>query len=343
MKKILFDNVNFAYANKQPVFDQVCFEISCEENKGYILGILGESGSGKSTLLKLLLGLEKAMIGTIKLFPSDCLFSYVPQDPVLFDHLSPLESASYFKITKNLKYHFNEALFQRISKSLNLNDILQSSRKISELSGGEKQRISLLRALSIQPDILLLDEPCNGLDQEVKQSFLIKLREITETLRILVIYITHHFDEVKFICDKVAYLIKDEKDNLVRQITQQSIDEFYDTTPAKGALAMLNFPQINLFKVEEFVDHFLLSNQPNIYLHVSNENIVKTEETNCAFELLSQSNSYSVYKHYRTENYLVLEKDEIKNNRFNLRLNGRMKSYNERGIFSGYINAKTII
>lgn len=340
MKKILLDNLTFGYTKKELLFENVSIDITDGDRKGLVVALMGESGSGKTTLLKLFLALEKPISGTITLMPPDSTLSYVPQDPVLFDHLTPMESASYFKRTSNLKKHFNEEIFKKVSLSLDLDKVLNSKIKISELSGGEKQRISLLRALSIKPDILFLDEPCNGLDQEVKLSFLLKLRQITESLGLMVIYITHHYDEAKFIADQICYLVKDEKEGIVRNITKQSFEDFGNTPPSKAALALMSFPVTNVLKIEDLTLGFSLSDSPNCYLHLGIDNIVFSIKEEPNFFKVLQSDTYSIYKHKLTENFIALDKQIMNKENFNLQFKGTLLCYDEKGIYAGKKSSK---
>jgi len=342
MKKVLLENLTFGYTKKELLFDKVSLDLSNENNKGLVVALMGESGSGKTTMLKLLLGIEKPLSGYIKLNPANSILSYVPQDPVLFDHLSPMESASYFKRTSNLKKHFNEDIFNKVSTSLDLDKVLNSKINISELSGGQKQRISLLRALSIKPDILFLDEPCNGLDQEVKLSFLLKLRQLTEALGLMVIYITHHYDEAKFIADQICYLVKEERGGIIRKITKQSFEDFSKTPPSKAALALMSFPVTNLLKIEESTDGFLLSNSPNCFLHLGKDNIVFADKGEVEFVKVLQSDTYSIYKHTNTENFVAFEKQIINSENFHLQFKGKLLSYDEEGIYKDEIYSKKL-
>jgi len=134
--------------------------------------------------------------------------AYVPQEPVLFEHLSIYDNATFFKYLKARKKEFDPELFDEYSKVLGLDDhILRSNNKVTELSGGQRRKLSLLKALSLNPNILLLDEPTNGLDAQVKMDFLLKLRAIAKKYNILVLYVTHHFEEALLVGDKVHYRI----------------------------------------------------------------------------------------------------------------------------------------
>lgn len=342
MKKILLENLTFGYNKNELLFDKVSLELSCEKNSGIVYALMGESGSGKTTLLKLFLGIENALVGQVTLLPKNSILSYVPQDPVLFDHLTPIESASYFKMASNLKQHFNQDTFNKVAESLDLEKVFNSKIKIRELSGGQKQRISLLRALSIRPDILFLDEPCNGLDQEVKLSFLMKLRQITESLGIMVIYITHHYDEAKYISDQICYLVKEGETGIIRHITKQSFEEFVNLPPSISALAMMNFPDNNIIKVEESSDSFSLGNEAKCFLYLAKENFVFTENEGATFIKVLQSGKFSTYKHNTTENFIVLDKQLMDKDIFNLQIKGTLLSYNSEGIYIGKKESKSL-
>lgn len=342
MKKVILENLTFGYTRKELLFEHISLDLSNETNKGLVVALMGESGSGKTTLLKILLGIEKPLSGRIHITPDNSILSYVPQDPVLFDHLSPMESATYFKRTGYQRNNFSEDIFNKVATSLDLEKVLNSNMKTLELSGGQKQRISLLRALSIKPDVLFLDEPCTGLDQQVKLSFLMKLRQITESLGLMVIYITHHYDEAKFIADQICYLIKEEKGGVIRQISKQSFKDFSKTPPSVSALAMMSFPITNLIKIEESEDRFSLSDSPTCFLHLDKENLIFTENGEVNFSKVLQSDSYSIYKHTSTDNFITIDKKIINGESFNLQFKGKLLCYNEEGIYIGTKDSKKL-
>lgn len=342
MQRILAENISFGYDKETQVFENVSLDVSCDDGYGIVIAVMGESGAGKTTLLKLLLGLEKPKSGSISMGDGVSQISYVPQEPVLFEHLSPWESAAYFKRTVRYRHLFDKELFNRIAEKLGLTEILQSNAKITNLSGGQKQRISLLRALSIRPRILLLDEPCNGLDQEVKLSFLTELRELAESLGIIVLYITHHFDEARLIADRICYLVKDELHNKVIKLTNQSFDEFHQAPPSKGALVLAGFPIANILKVMESKDAYTLTSEPDGYIHVGTNNFKVEPSEGARFNLMSRSGCYSVYKHIHSDNILVFDNSVVREDSFTLQLKDKVNFYNKTGVYTGVKEIKKL-
>ncbi|SCB96953.1 molybdate transport system ATP-binding protein [Gilliamella bombicola] len=177
-----------------------------------ITAILGVSGSGKSTLINLINGLIKPDQGYIKLNNTslvDCdknLFidpekrqiGTVFQDALLFPH---------YKVIKNLTYganNFNSSKFDEIVNVLNIHSLL--NRYPAMLSGGEKQRVAIGRALLANPLLLLMDEPLSALDMPRKKELLTYIDKLANDLNIPIIYVTHNINEVKKIANNVAIL-----------------------------------------------------------------------------------------------------------------------------------------
>lgn len=237
---IQFNNISFGYGDTR-IFENLSWTIeSSDVSKAQIHCVLGPSGFGKTTLFKLILGVEKAQKGTIEIDLSK--IAYVPQEPVLFDHLSIKENATFFKRIKAKKSQFDQSVFDKYTDVLDVAGLLTSKNKISELSGGQKRRISLLKALSLNPDILLLDEPTTGLDTSVKLDFLDAIKKIAKELNIQVLYVTHHLEEAQIIADQVHYLIKNEQ-GVINTIYSNSYVNFIKNPPNKDAAIMVCYPE----------------------------------------------------------------------------------------------------
>lgn len=190
------------------------------------LGITGPSGSGKTSLLEIISGLRKLENGRIsvdertfvdtekKIFvpPYQRAVGYVPQDLALFPHKNVLQ---------NLLYGHSEAALvrapsftlDRIMNLLEIDHLIQ--REIRNLSGGEKQRVAVGRALLSGPELLLLDEPLSSLDQPLKERILPYFRRIKEELKVPMIYVSHDMAEVRELCDVVWRL---ERGRLITSI-----------------------------------------------------------------------------------------------------------------------------
>lgn len=176
-----------------------------------VTGILGASGSGKTTLLELISGLRYAKSGKVildgaqladygrnfHLPPEHRHIGYVPQDLALFPHLNVLSNLLYGSPSGADK----ETHLAQITDMLEISPLLQ--RGIHQLSGGEKQRVAIGRALMADPKLLLLDEPLSSLDPRLKQRILPYLQHIRDSLHIPMIYVSHQVAELEGLCDEI--------------------------------------------------------------------------------------------------------------------------------------------
>ena len=308
-------------------------KISCTEGKGKIVSLMGASGAGKTTLMKIVLGIESPIKGRVIINPKKMNTSYVPQDPVLFDHLSPLENAKLFKRVRNQKKFFDDQLFRELSESLDLQNVLETSKKVSELSGGQRQRLSLLRAMSINPMFLLLDEPCTGLDSEVKRVFLIKLRELASKYNLLVLYITHNIEEAKLISDEVLYLQSTNPDGIINRVSHSSFSEFFSAPPTLEAARNCYFPgPITITGKLNNGNEFVPEENGGITLLLKEENI-------------KWGNRGIPVKYEMGSNYLMFFRELVSNQIFSIKnqnsqnfesqfvINGKVIAYNDIGNF----------
>jgi ABC-type nitrate/sulfonate/bicarbonate transport system ATPase subunit len=200
-------DLSFGYAGKEAIFRNVtaAFDVP-SSGGGLCIAIMGPSGCGKSTLLKLLMGVLQPRSGRVVRNPAAGYASFLTQDPLLFEHYGREHNARYFATLTAVADRFRERQFQELLEQLGLERALGDRGPVTEMSGGERQRLSLLRAMSVRPDFLMLDEPCTGLDKPVKRSFLTALRRLIDHEEIVATYATHHLDEAKMIADQLVFL-----------------------------------------------------------------------------------------------------------------------------------------
>jgi molybdate transport system ATP-binding protein len=181
-----------------------------------ITGVFGPSGSGKTSLLDLIAGLRRPTAGTVQmdenvLFDADVplhlpprfrRIGYVPQDLALFPHLS---------VRANLLYGYrpqsaeNEGFaLLHVAEVMEISALLE--RNVTNLSGGEQQRVGFARAILSAPRLLLLDEPMSSLDSRLKTRLMPFLHRIRDEFRIPLIYVTHDASELLALCDEVIVL-----------------------------------------------------------------------------------------------------------------------------------------
>ena len=213
------NNLQHSYDGTTQSIKDVNFKV----RSGEFISILGHSGCGKSTLLRLIAGLEEQTKGTIKIngeIISDDKFQtptekrglgLVVQEKALFPHLSVLKNTSFG--IKN-----NEA---GRSKAMNLLELFEVSHLASkypnEISGGEQQRVALARALAPEPIILLLDEPFNALDEELKNNLHNETKKIIEEKNLTVLMVSHDKNEATFFSDRQIIM---ENGRIIEEIDQ---------------------------------------------------------------------------------------------------------------------------
>lgn len=355
MINIEINNLVFSYKEAKQVFGSFTLNLTSENKHGHIITVMGPSGSGKSTLLKLLLQIEKPQSGSINIFPHSAVISYVPQEPVLFEHLSPEKNARYFQFAGIYKNRFDENLYLELIKTLDLKDVVEKSKSVNEISGGQKQRLSLLRALSVNPDLLFLDEPCNGLDADVKKSFLNKLREITERYGLFVLYITHHKLEAQLIADEVVYLIHNKKDFVVRNAVKASIQSFINEPPILEAATVFRFPDVKILPTVALIDNKLsviserskISERFDGFVLFEEHNISFNKKDGIPFNILTKSPVYSIIHHDITDIELMISSAQLNGynvgERVFLKLNGPVLTYNSEGLLKSIDEIHNII
>jgi len=175
--------------------------------------ILGPCGSGKTLLLETIAGLHTPRSGRLlvngrdvtALPPERRRVGLVYQQYALFPHLSVRENIGY-----GLRYRGRSAgeRRERVDEMLALLDIgyLEDRPDPSGLSGGEAQKVALARALAIEPEVLLLDEPISSLDQRSRERTVDVLREVTRRLQLPVIHVTHDYTEAASLAHRIAIL-----------------------------------------------------------------------------------------------------------------------------------------
>ncbi len=339
MKSITINNISFGYNKENLLFNNLSINIETNKDSGYIFALMGTSGCGKTTLFKLILGIENLSKGEIKTNPTLPIISYIPQEAILFEHLSPMQNAAFFKKLKNYNKIYDQTRFNKLSQALGLNNILKNKKYINELSGGEKQRLALLRALSIQPNILLLDEPLTGLDAESKNEILLLIRELTEDYKLLVVYITHHFPEAELIADEIIYMFN-QKIGCIQPVVKKETNEFMQRPPFLDAAISINFPDYNILpctiepnneiKLINLSDYSTYQNNIN-YLTFKSNCVHFTKTKGFRINRVTESSQYVLIKLNESNTVIKSKmKDEINSNY--IKLNGEGLLYDSKNI-----------
>ena len=171
--------------------------VSLQVEKGKIVTLIGPNGSGKSTTAKIALGLFKNIEGQVEKFTNN--IGYVPQK-ISIDWTLPLRVRDFMLLTDNLKE-------DAIDEALSLTGVNHLKNKsLGNLSGGEFQRVLLARAISKKPDLLVLDEPVQGVDFTGEIALYELIKEISEKLNCGILLISHDLHTVMSATDHVVCL-----------------------------------------------------------------------------------------------------------------------------------------
>ena len=192
--------------------EKVSFEFDFEVKSSQLVGVIGKSGSGKSTLFNLLSGFLKPIEGSIyfsninitNLKPFDRDISILFQDHNNFNHLTIFENIilgidSDMKRTSN-----NLKLVRSIMKKVSLN--IDLDKKVSNLSGGEQQRVSIARSLLRKKSILLLDEPFNSLDPGLRKILYEDIKTMSFSHKLITLISSHLIEELRNVTDKFLFI-----------------------------------------------------------------------------------------------------------------------------------------
>jgi len=200
-------DINKSYEGK-PLLQDVSFSVG----EGEIMCLLGASGSGKSTLLRIVAGLEKAESGRVKWNGEDLAqipvhrrnFGLMFQDYALFPFLDVTENVAFGLKMQHLQ---PDKIKQRVAEILEQVDLRGfANRKVTELSGGEQQRVALARVLAPRPRLLMFDEPLGALDRKLRETLLGELRRVLRQSQVPVIYVTHDQEEAFALADRILLL-----------------------------------------------------------------------------------------------------------------------------------------
>ena len=187
-------------------------DISFEVPKSCYAVLMGRTGCGKTTIIEAICGLRKVAHGSIKLHnnvvthwpPAARNVGYVPQDAALFDTMRVRDHLAFALQIRKVDRATITKRVAAMAELLGLEELLD--RSTHRLSGGEKQRVSLGRALAFQPRTLLLDEPLSALDDETRNQMYDVLRRVKEYTQVTALHVTHNEAEAESVGDALFRL-----------------------------------------------------------------------------------------------------------------------------------------
>jgi ABC-2 type transport system ATP-binding protein len=180
-------------------------DVSVDVTPGTVVGIIGKNGAGKTTLLEILLGFSPATSGSSQLFGHDSFtlpaaikgrIGFVPQQDEL---VNPITGRQQLALIAALQQRWNHELIERLQSAWEV----PLDQNIQQLSGGERQKLSILLALGHEPDLLLLDEPMASLDPISRRQFLQEIISIASAQSRTVLFSTHIISDLERIADQI--------------------------------------------------------------------------------------------------------------------------------------------
>jgi ABC-type multidrug transport system ATPase subunit len=228
--RLQVENITVCH-NKVNIVENISFSLE----SGQVLGLIGPNGCGKSTLMKALIGAvsktgETNLILFNKEIPitiDELTFGFIPEEPILYEYLSVMSNFQLTSVSKGIYDNFNEIV--NLIRILKLEHL--TIRKARSLSQGEKKRLAIGLALVGNPDVLILDEPHNGLDIDgmaiLKSIIRVKSKDH------IIILCSHYFSEIESLCSQILVLnkgkvfVNDSINSILGQ--HQSIEKLFNS------------------------------------------------------------------------------------------------------------------
>ncbi len=226
---VVFENVRKDFGTFTAIPD-----LSITIEPGTLVTLLGPSGCGKTTTLRMLAGLEHPSAGRILIGGRDVTMvpaherdvSMVFQSYALFPHMNALDNVAYGLESSGYKKREARERAEEGLAQVGLGGM--GHRLPAELSGGQQQRVAVARALVLNPQVLLLDEPLSNLDARLRRRVRTEIRELQQRLGFTAVYVTHDQDEALAVSDRIV-VMKDGKiaqEGAPRELYEEPVSEF---------------------------------------------------------------------------------------------------------------------
>ena len=263
MASLSLKNINKTYDNGFVAVKNFNLEI---EDKEFII-FVGPSGCGKSTTLRMIAGLEDISSGELwigdKLVndvePKDRDIAMVFQNYALYPHMTIYDNIAFgLKLRKTPKHEIDR-LVHEAAKSLDIDHLLD--RKPKALSGGQRHRVAMGRAIVRNPKVFLMDEPLSNLDAKLRVQMRIEISKIHQRLGTTIIYVTHDQTEALTLGTRIVVM----KDGIVQQVAAPV--ELYQKPKNLFVAGFIGSPQMN------FIDAKVVNNGNDVLLQFGNNSI----------------------------------------------------------------------
>jgi multiple sugar transport system ATP-binding protein len=335
MAEVKLENVTKLYGRKRAVSD---VSFSCKD--GEFFTIIGPTGAGKTTILKMIAGIEEITSGRIY-FNNQVVNDLPPQERDVSMAFESYNLYPHFSVYDNIAFPLRAPIRKekissqeekrRVEEMANFMGIGQLlGRKPQHLSGGEKQRVSLTRALVRRPQAFLLDEPIAHLDARLKFSTQTLLKELAGRLGTTIIYVTHDYREALALSDRIAVL----RQGMIEQVGTP--DVVYEAPSTDFVGRFIGEPPINL------IDGEMVTRDKKIFFEAGDDFTIQIREglVGLMEKVASQEDGKRMVRVGIRANNIKVSKEKISDNSFQLPIyaivaeaDGIMVTFQLRGAF----------
>ena len=227
-KRLTLEHVSKRFQREGQSAHAAVNDVTLTVEPGELLTLLGPSGCGKTTTLRMIAGFEQPDAGRISIGGDDVTtlmvyrrsIGFVFQNYALFPHLTTFENVAYGLRVRRLP---EPTIRARVGQVLDLVGMPGYERRFpNQLSGGEQQRVAVARAVVVEPQLLLFDEPLSNLDAKLRAEMRVELKELQRRLDITSVYVTHDLEEALAISDRIIVM----RDGVIEQVGTPG--EIYD-------------------------------------------------------------------------------------------------------------------
>ncbi|MDC0976114.1 ABC transporter ATP-binding protein [Alphaproteobacteria bacterium] len=251
--------------------------------------LLGPSGGGKTTLLRSIGGFIRPDSGSVNikgqnvddLPPDRRPTSMVFQGFALFPHMNVSQNIGYGLKLKSIDKNIIEIKVNKMMDLVGLKGL--SNRMPHELSGGQQQRVQLARALILENDVLLLDEPLSALDAQLRKDMCIELKRLQKTVGISFVHVTHNQEEAMSVADRIAIIADGE------MVEQGTPKEIYSNPKNKFTAEFIGEKNIFEGKIIEFNKTKIVVNIDNDNIEIANNNYKVKKNEKVSLSIKSES------------------------------------------------------
>ncbi len=263
--------------------NEVLKTVNLDVHEGEFIVLLGPSGCGKTTLLNAVIGLGRPDGGSITLRGKNITnlptnkrdIGIVFQSYALFPHMTVKQNVAFgLRMRKMPKAEIDKKVEEGLAR---VHLAGYENRKITEMSGGQRQRVALARALVLQPALLLMDEPLSNLDAKLRASVRVEIAQITRSMGITTIMVTHDQVEAMTMADRIVLL----QDGIIQQ--NASPVEIYENPANLFVAGFVGSPSVNQLSLRFEKGQFVADELETVIAEETMRQMLNPQQKNATF------------------------------------------------------------